>query len=1026
MSLSTSRQTKTSHRTTSRYLAALASASLVATSLAATMSAHAVSESTEVPDLNLTAVSTNQEFSDGHYAIVFNELPSATYEGGTQGMPGTKPAEGERLVVADPKVQKYENYLTKQQKSFAAKYKIDVTTSATTALNTIAADLTAAQAQKIAQDPAVKGVFLDEIVTVESVTSPEFLGLTKGNGAWRKYGIPRKAGEGVVVGIIDTGISPHNPSFSGRKLPTKANDRVNRPWMDEDGTIHMLKSDGNKFEGRCDAAEGWTPDLCSTKIISAKHFGTAYWRSNPIENKHPNETLSPRDNGGHGSHVASTAAGNFGVPMTVGGNLAGRGSGMAPAAKLAVYKACWEEKDGAGCSGLDTTMAINAAVRDGVDVINYSISGGNREFFKTSGLAFLGAASAGIFVAGAGGNSGPGPSTVNHASPWVTTVAASTHRNMYGTVKTESGDAYLGASQTKVGVPLTETVQSRNIPADGVSADDAALCKENTLDAAKAANKIVVCERGEIARTLKSVEVKRAGGVGMVHRNVNPSTTNADLHAVPSVHLNVEDGKKLVAYLDANKSAKLAIEPGNTSGKPDAPTPVTAGFSARGPITIADGDFIKPDISAPGVDVLAAVDEFRDDAHGYMSGTSMASPHVAGLAALIYGKHPNWSPMTIKSAMMTTSYDVKNADGSVSKDNFATGAGHVDPTKFFEPGLVYDSSVKDWRGFAAEFLDMDLPGAERIRAIDLNLPSFGIGALKKPETVTRTVRALTPGTYTASVDLPGFDVVVEPTTLTFDKVGDEKSFTVTFTPKDAKTGDFTHGSLTWQGPGNSVTSPVSVRALALEAPVSVNLNAEGTTTEYEATMAAAGSVKLNMSGFVSPTVTEHDIKPGGLNFTAPNEANPWVEFEIPAGTVATRIEAVSGEGTRRVHMFVRQKGTRAFLPDIYAGYGVQPDKGINLIRPKAGTYTAIINGSAVDKEGGKVSLRVYNATADGGEKLVTISPELWTAAPGEKQTFTVDHSKLDNTKPMFGFVQYGNGPEMTVFSNSNLRTKIIY
>lgn len=795
-------------RTLRKTLAALAGAGLAASTLG-TAAAAPTSGNAAAP----------APAADDTYIVILSDEPVATYEGGKDGLDATKPAPGERLDFESDAVKEYTEHLKAKQSEVSAAEGVDIKVSTQTVLNSFAANLTADQVRDLESRSDVTAVVRNQFDKVSTTTSPEFLGLNGGNGAWRKYGIPRKAGEGVVVGIIDSGINPVSASFRGRPMASSEQSSVNRPWIDADNKTHMLKSDGTQFNGICEVTEdgSWTKNFCTDKLIAARAFGALVFGG--IEEVEDYEYRSTRDANSHGSHVASTAAGNYGVSMTVDGKTYGRGSGMAPAAKIAAYKACWDYKvSHGGCATIDTVLAIDAATRDGVDVINYSISGSRDETFNLHNKVFMNAAAAGIFVAAAAGNSGPKESTVAHNTPWITTVAASNFKNDEGTVVDGNGKTYLGVSINETEVPQTPAVMARDIPAEGVEADDAALCKENTLDAEKAAGKVVVCDRGEIARVDKSKEAARAGAVASVLRNMAPGGLNGDKHSVPTVHVDVPTGAAIGEYVNGTENPTLGIQAGNTSDTPSPAVPSVAGFSSRGPALAADSGLLKPDISAPGVGVLAAMSEPNGEPFGFMSGTSMASPHVAGLAALIYGKHPKWTPATIKSAMMTTSRDVLNADGSVNTDNFGTGAGLVDPTKFYEPGLVYDAGLADWLGFAKFNGAEGLEGVTPVRTIDVNMPSFAVPALGETETVTRRVTSMQAGTWTANANVPGIDVTVTPSTLTFDKAGETKEFTVTFKRTDATAGEYTHGELTWVGPGNDVRSPVAVRYLEGDAP----------------------------------------------------------------------------------------------------------------------------------------------------------------------------------------------------------------
>ncbi len=285
---------------------------------------------------------------------------------------------------------------------------------------------------------------------------------------------------------------------------------------------------------------------------------------------------------------------------------------MAPGAKVAAYKVCWAGKPGVddGCFNSDSVKAINDAVADGVDVINYSI-GGTSEGPVTDEVeqAFLKASRAGVFVSASAGNSGPGVSTLDHASPWLTTVAAATHRRAFQAVQLGNGSRYVGASTTG---PLTTPkplVTATSVKLASAPAADAALCFAGSLDPAKAAGKVVLCNRGVNDRIEKGFEVQRVGGVGMVMANTSPNSLNGDFHPVPAVHVDENAGSAIRTYItSAGANATAKIVPLTSAELADAPqVPEITDFSSRGPSTTTGGDILKPDVAAPGNDVVAAV-----------------------------------------------------------------------------------------------------------------------------------------------------------------------------------------------------------------------------------------------------------------------------------------------------------------------------------------------------------------------------------------------------------------------------------
>ncbi len=689
--------------------------------------------------------------SAGRYVVVMNDAGATRYGGGVAGLKATAPARGKAFDASTAKVADYSAYLTKRQDGVAGSVGAAVTSRSTLAASSFTSRLSSKQATDLSQSRDVLMVVKDTAFSLDTYKSPEFLGLVGPGGTpgvWAAKGGVAKAGAGTVVGILDSGIWPESASFAGTKI--NRNPTTGSTLYRQGNTIYFKKADGDWFRGVCQPGEKWNVDDCNSKIIGARYYPDAFLDSVPPQERFGAEFISTRDGDGHGSHTASTAAGNNGVDASVEGRYFGKVSGMAPAAKIAAYKVCFSDTDPdtGGCYTSSTLSAVDDAIADGVDVINYSISGATDTVVDAVEYAFLGAAAAGVFVAASAGNSGPDASTVAHNSPWITTVAASTHVNYENTVVLGNGQKYKGASITATEVKNTPLVSSTLAGVAGADATALNLCGPNTLDPAKAAGKIVLCVRGTYDRVAKSAEVKRAGGVAMILANATAGSLDADFHSVPTVH--IDDTSGAVQAYSKTAGATAAFELGNSVSP--TPLPQIAGFSSRGPAIANSSDVIKPDISAPGVSVLAAVAPASGGGRNFdlYSGTSMSSPHIAGLAAFILGVHPEWSPMAVKSAMMTTAYDLKNADGTPNTNPFDEGAGHVDPTKFFDPGLVVVSGEAEWNSFI-DGQGLDLPGVNPIAATDLNIPSMAKGQVTSSVVIKRTFTALQAGTWNVAV-----------------------------------------------------------------------------------------------------------------------------------------------------------------------------------------------------------------------------------------------------------------------------------
>jgi hypothetical protein len=624
---------------------------------------------------------------NGLYIVQLVDKPVVAYEGDIPGLKATKPAQGKKINPNSPAVVNYVEYLNSKHDEVLAKagggQKVhDYFYS----FNGFAAELTEIQALSLLKSPLVLSVEADVLMQMDTNRTPDFLGLSAPGGLWDQLGCHENAGEGVIVGIIDSGIWPENPSFS---------DRTGEGPQGQEGKLDYQQIPG--WHGKCTPGEDFPASDCNQKLIGAQWFNAGWGGDAGMAATFPYEFLSARDADGHGSHTASTAAGNYGVNAVVNGVDLGMISGMAPRARISAYKVCWGVNEG-GCFGSDSVAAIDQAVADGVDVLNFSISGTRTNYLDAVEVAFLFAADAGVFVAASAGNSGPGAGTVAHMSPWLTTVAAGTKDDSYaGTVTLGNGAAYDGASRaTPVGPAAL--VYSADVVLAGADPNEGRLCYPGTLDPALVSGKIVACDRGVIARVDKSLAVYQAGGVGSILMNTGPSSLNADLHSVPTVHVDHNARVDILAYIAAEGAAATASLAGNNLQTVEAP--FVASFSSRGP-NQAGGDLLKPDILAPGVDVLAAVSPFgyNGDNFNFLSGTSMSGPHIAGLGALLIDAHPDWSPMMIKSALMTTASTTTNAGNPIPGGPFAYGAGHVVPNSAVDPGLVYDAGFIDWLGF---------------------------------------------------------------------------------------------------------------------------------------------------------------------------------------------------------------------------------------------------------------------------------------------------------------------------------------
>ena len=945
------------------------------------------------------------ESATGRYIVVLDEAPVATYEGGEPGLDATKSDEA-RLDADSPQARKYSAFLEERQQNVADEAGVRPDATYTIAVNGFSASMDPNQAAKLAATKGVQKVVPDEIRHPVAVPSTEFLGLEGDNGVWQKIGGIGSAGEGVVVGVVDTGIAPENPAFAGEPLGTTAG---SEPYLDGNDVV-FRKGDGTDFRSpRVAEGNGWSLSDYSTKLVGARYFDQGAAATGFTFEA---DYRSPRDGDAHGSHTASTAAGNNGVDASVEGIDFDAISGVAPAAKVAAYKACWAGPDPLVttddvCALSDLLGAINAAVSDGVDVINYSIGGGGAtSTFSATDQAFLGAASAGVFVAASAGNDGPTATTADNAAPWITTVAASTIPSYSATVQTADGTEYLGGSIT---VPtgtdgLTgDFVSSTAVAAAGADATAVTLCAPDTLDPAKAAGTIVLCDRGVYDRTAKSAEVERAGGIGMVLVNPTSSSVDLDEHAVPTVHLNADDYDAIHAYADT-EGATVTLLDGNPGALPEPASPQIAGFSSRGPVTADGGNLLKPDISAPGVAILAdgANAQGEPGTYEFLSGTSMSSPHIAGLAALYLSKgvHPDWTPDEVKSAMMTTAYDLVGEDGAPSQDVFAQGAGHVDPTAFLEPGLLYENGPADWQAY--------VDSIDTVEGTDssLNLASISVGSLAGTAQVTRTVTSTEAGTYTvAPIEMDGVTATVEPSTLTFGAAGEKQDYTVTFTRTTAALDQFATGYLTWSDGTHDVRSPLAVRPVQLQAPAEVA--GEGATGEkaFDVTAGDALELPLTTEGLAAGQVASGSGTAGAAAAETP--------VTIAEGTTHARFVLDSADDTADLDLLLYTADADG-APDQLAASSAtgSADEQIDLDAPAAGEYVLLVDfySGAGQLDYTLTSYLLDPAAAVGG---LTVDPATLSAGLGETATLTASWTGLPYEQTFLGRVVYGDTGQVT-------------
>ncbi len=611
----------------------------------------------------------------------------------------------------------------------------------TTALNGLAVRLSAEQAADLRADPRVALVERNAVRRLAG--RPTATGVLGPGGAAR-------GGAGVVVGLVDSGLWPDSPLFSA---------------------VGGLGRAPGAFTGACETGPGWSENACNGKVVGARWFvhgfGTDRLRSA--------SSLSPLDDDGHGTQVASIVAGNAGVPARVRGQRVGSYTGVAPQARLGVYKACWSAPDprNDGCASADLVAAIDAATADGVDVLNLSVGGPAR--IDTVARALLGATESGVVVVGAAGNAARSPAA--HRDPWVTTVGATTGPERRGRVVLPDGVSYAGAMAATRGVGPARVVRGADAPARGATPRDARVCLPGSLDARRWWGGS--CSASAAGRPRGQVRRGRPGRrIGMILANATPGDLVADFHRVPTVHVDRAAGAALDRWLTAHPRAEVRLDP---RGVVRTPVRVATWSSPGSP----RGTVVKPDLVATGAGVLGAVPPAGSGAGwDLLAGSSAAAAITSGTAALVRSRHPDWSPAAVRSALVTSARPVAGAGA------LRAGAGRVRPAAAVRPGLVYDVPAGDYRAW----LDGGASGTS-------NTPSIRV---EGAGSVERTVTNVSGRRLYFSSTAAGFahhSVRVTPAALRLGP-GESATFTVAVSPGAARADD---GWVTWRGATGTVT-----------------------------------------------------------------------------------------------------------------------------------------------------------------------------------------------------------------------------
>ncbi|KAH9553405.1 hypothetical protein CY35_08G007200 [Sphagnum magellanicum] len=771
------------------------------------------------------------------YMVLVVGEPVVAYKGGLPGLTGTaelfmtrrwRKSRHHRAANATDLVHKYTTYLKRKQDELLDNFFKKSSSNSSSRpsytklysyhhiVNGFAVELTAEEAELLAKDPGVVQVEKSYRVQKATVHTPYYLQLPQ--GIWAQEGGYLGAGENIVIGLVDTGIDPTHPSFStlGQK-----------PY----GPL-------TSYQGKCEVAPEFPLGSCNGKIIGAQHFAAAASKDGVF-----NATLyfaSPLDGDGHGSHTASTAAGNHGVPVTVNGAFYGNASGMAPRARIAVYKALYRLIGG---FIPDVIAACDQAVADGVDILSLSLGpnsppgGSISTFLNILDVALLNAVKANVLVVQAAGNGGPYDQTVTSFSPWIITVGAGVDDRSYPNTLTLGNTTVLPGTLL---APPTKGPFLYNL----ISANDATQGPGNPLytpsdcQLASLFNKLLV--QGKLMICTYSFNFI-FGGASM--RQV----VLLDYYS----RLTTRDANGIAVRFGAQ--AKIGGgQIANYSGQAQQ----VALFSSRGPdikdFNFNQADILKPNVLAPGYLIWGAWTPIGIDNPDYIgqrwamiSGTSMATPHVAGLAALLKEKYPLWSPAALASAMVTTA-DVQDSRGvplqaqEVSAGStpllqnatpFDMGGGALNVNAALNPGIIFDAGEADYVAFlcTAEGATPQqvfastggvcptVPG----RPIDLNTPSITLASLNGTQVLSRTVTNIASNverytiTWTSPADVA---VTITPVTFTIGSSGQLQSQRITFTLQATGASTLSSfGQVTFAGDlGHQIHIPISITNKSLK------------------------------------------------------------------------------------------------------------------------------------------------------------------------------------------------------------------
>lgn len=733
----------------------------------------------------------------------------------------------QRLDIDAPGVKQYASALQQQQQDLLGVVRQEVGNTKMVAdfqyaLNAVVLRLTPTQAARVAGLPQVAFVERSTKLPLTTDTSPAWTGADR---VWEgQDAMPAYQGEGVIIGILDTGINTDHPSFAE---------------VAADGYQHQNPLGG--YLGDCQN----NPELCNTKLIGVYSYSEV---TSKYDEFAPGTPENGEDHNGHGSHVAGAAAGNvlFDVPLLDANGESmpdftfSRMAGIAPRANIISYQVCEPgEDDDIGFSGCRTDLVIRAleqAIIDGVDVLNHSIGASSVSPWQGSkGQAFLNAREAGIVITNSAGNSGPEPesASADTAAPWVLTVAAYTHDRVFSSKTLGSFSGGDGNAPTGIeGEGRTAGISGAIVYAGNFNnpndpSGDPAQCLE-PFPAATFNGEIVVCDRGEIARVDKGKHVKAGGAAGMVLANIDGGAENlvADNHVLPAIHINAEGGNALRNWL-ASGTAHQGVISASEIGSDPALANIAADFSSRGPNALLTG-VITPSLAAPGADIWSAYaddqpdgfKQFPDPAdYAFLDGTSMAAPHVAGAAALLRGLHPDWSAAEIQSALMLSANPLTFKEDTLTpSDPFDMGSGMLNVSAAANSSLIMDISIAEYQAADPE------SGGD---PSTLNMPSMANSACFESCDWSRVLKATRADNWSAQIISDTDEITFSLSSAEFSlNAGEQQPLEIQAQVTTAGSGQWRFATLQLESTsGQSLTMPIAIRPKQTTLPQSITINA---------------------------------------------------------------------------------------------------------------------------------------------------------------------------------------------------------